>query len=390
MLASFTTEAAVQYASGRFLTTGVTSTSVAFLLEGAMKAMFVTKLKFAVVAFGLIASGAVVVAQQGTRAPEAEARAAWVSEATWGPGFRSEAQHEATADDAAVTRELAQLDLDILAEEVQQLRRQVEVALRHKLLAERLHAGITAEGPGTQSQELREAQSCLKCHIVPVPRTVTQFHGIKEGQSAYESARASYLARSRELRSKQRRLGGDRIEDTKSGSSGSKSSAASIGSIDLEIVFSRYEKAQRAEREHQASRNAVKERLNKRMDQIKELSLQMEKAAPRSSDFNSLETQILAMKQQYESEREVANREFAEREARNTTSLLEEIQQAIAFVAKANGLNYVVKVSPEPKASSAPSGDVERDKPIGPLFRSSERPHRGGDPRAESPIPSCR
>ncbi len=213
VLASITTEAAVQYASGRFLTAGITSASVTFLLEGAINAMFVTKLKFAALAFGLIATGAVVVAQQATNGREREPRPVRPSEVTWNQGVRSNALDEATTDDAAVKRELDQLDLDILAADVQQLRHQVEVTLRDKLRAERRHAGITVEGPDPQPREAREAQDCRKCHAVPVPRTDMLIKALGDAQHAYETARAAYLAGSRELRSKQRRLGGDRVGD---------------------------------------------------------------------------------------------------------------------------------------------------------------------------------
>jgi Skp family chaperone for outer membrane proteins len=303
-----------------------------------MNAMFVTKLKLAVLACGLIATGAAVVAQQAARIIEAKARPIEAGVT------------KSTADDAVVARELRRLDLDLLAEEVEQIRDRVEVTFRAKLRAERRNSVAVSEDQGTQSKE------------------------VKEAQNAYESARRSYLAKSRELRNEQRRLdaakeprqasrersGGvlaqsdDRVEDRATRKSDSHPAAA-IGSIDLEVVFPRYEKAQQTAKQHQASINAEKERLNKHMEQIKDLSLQKEKVAPGSSDFNSLERQILALRQKHESEREAAEREYTQRQARNTTSLLEEIQETIATVAKAKGLNYVVKVSPEPKSSSAPS-----------------------------------
>jgi RNA polymerase sigma factor (sigma-70 family) len=157
-LAGVTAEAAVRYASGRLVTTGVTSASVAFLAEGAMKTMFVAKWKFAVLAAGLIATGAVAVAQRvGT-------------------------ENDAAAEDAAVARELRRLDLDLVAEEVQQLRDQVAVTFRAKLRAEKRDPGAVGEGPATQAK------------------------GVKEAQDAYEAARAAYLAKARELRSERRRL----------------------------------------------------------------------------------------------------------------------------------------------------------------------------------------
>ncbi len=179
-LASVTSEAAVRYASGRLVTTGVTSASVAFLAQGAINTMVVAKLKLIVLAAGLIATGAVVVAQQVAKAPEAEVLAVHEG-VTESPAARSDARDTTTAEDAAVARELRRLDLELLAEEVQQLRDQVGVALRAKLRAEQQNSGTAGEGPGTQAND------------------------VKAAQSAYEAARASYLAKARELGSEQRR-----------------------------------------------------------------------------------------------------------------------------------------------------------------------------------------
>jgi RNA polymerase sigma factor (sigma-70 family) len=132
-LASATAHAAVHYASGRSVLAGVTSTSVALLVEGAMNVMFLSKLKFALVACGLIATAAFVVAQQvGAVMPNAKAQVA----SAGGPDNRS-GRAGGPDDDATVARELGQLDVDLLAAEVNQLREQVEVTLRDKLHAER-------------------------------------------------------------------------------------------------------------------------------------------------------------------------------------------------------------------------------------------------------------
>jgi hypothetical protein len=62
-LVSATARAAAHYATGRLVATGVTSTSVAILAEGAMNMMFLSKVKFVLLACGLVAAGALVVAQ---------------------------------------------------------------------------------------------------------------------------------------------------------------------------------------------------------------------------------------------------------------------------------------------------------------------------------------
>jgi RNA polymerase sigma factor (sigma-70 family) len=319
VLASITAEAAVQYASNRFLTTGVASASVTLLLKGAMKAMFVNKLKLAVLAFGLITAGAVVVAQQAARTGAAEARPVKTGVT------------ESTADDAIVARELRRLDIDLLAEEVDQLRDRVEVSLRAKLRAERRNFAVKVEGQGTEPKE------------------------VKEAQSAYESARNSYLARSRELRGEQRRLSGDRVGDKESGSSGSTLSAAAIGSIDMDAVFDRYEKARQANDELKAHMKSEQDRLAKLRYQIDELNLKKRKFSPESSDFALLESQIEALRKHAGSESEAVEREFDQRKASNMVALYGEIQQTTASLARAKGMIYVAKVESGLKPGMAPS-----------------------------------
>ena len=67
------------------------------------------------------------------------------------------------------------------------------------------------------------------------------------------------------------------------------------------------------------------------------------------------EDHINELKGRMETEREAAQREFTLREAQLTAALYQEIQETIAAVAKAKGLNYVVKVSLGPISDSNPN-----------------------------------
>ena len=73
-------------------------------------------------------------------------------------------------------------------------------------------------------------------------------------------------------------------------------------------------------------------------------------------------------------------------QARQSATLLEEIQEVIAAVAKAKGFDYVVgsDAGPDPDADEL-AGD-HRLETLGPLCESSQRHHRGGHPRIESAI----
>ena len=172
-----TVQATRYFAAGGTRPGGIPA-AVVLLSEGAMKAMFVTKLKLAVLACGLLATGAFVVAQNAGRAPETEAQPV-EARTTRNPSPLSKVPDSV---DAAVAREMGRLDLDLLAEEVQQLRDQVEVTLREKIRAEQRNSGKAGEGTGIPPQ------------------------AVKDAQAAYESARTVYLTKARELRSAQRPL----------------------------------------------------------------------------------------------------------------------------------------------------------------------------------------
>ena len=55
----------------------------------------------------------------------------------------------------------------------------------------------------------------------------------------------------------------------------------------------------------------------------------------------------------------MAEREIARLEARTAATLYEEIQQTTANLAKAKGMNYVVKVSPGPNPDSDPNAVMD-------------------------------
>ena len=341
-LVGTTALAAVRFASGRLLTAGVTRAPVALLVKGAMTAMFMTKMKFAVLACGLITTGAVSVAQHVRSVPEAEARplATGVTETRANP---SAPLDESTAADIALGRELVQLDLDLLAEEVQQLREQVEVRFRDKFRAERRDSGGSDTTRDTQPKEL------------------------KETQSAYNAARVSYLEKARELRSRQRGVttarkpmpvGEERSKGSPSPAaarSGSHYSAPAIGSIDMDAVFKRYEKVQQSLERTKADIEAEQKRLANTAAQTEKLVRTLQDLPAGSGDFIALQARIDALKEVQSTERGRVQDEANRRQVRTTAALLEDVQETIASVAKENGLSYVVKVSPSPRTDSAPN-----------------------------------
>jgi Skp family chaperone for outer membrane proteins len=318
---------------------GLSSPTVELLVKGALSAMFVTKLKLAMLAGGLIVTGAVVVAQQVGRQPESKTPRLPVPAISDDLSARTETPHDAAALDTAVARELGRLDLEVLTEEVQQLREQVEATLRNKLRSQLSKSGF-----------------------------------VEDTRRAYEAARASYLASIRELKSQQLRLdalrepeaargqssraaspAGNRIEDQADSKSIPRGSASAIGSIDVDAVFQNYEKVKVFREELQALTQARRNELQKLTEEAQHEEELLAKFSPGTVDFKKHENRVTELKARYEVAREQANRESTVRQAQTTSTLYRELQEATAALAKARGLDYVIKVSPGIRFISEPN-----------------------------------
>src|SRR5262249_42673844 len=126
-----TVQAARRIAAGAGATTaGAVPATVALLMGGAQSAMFMTRIKFGFVVFGLFARGGSRVARQG--GPPRETRASRpVYVRSTGPVA---ARVDGPEDDAAAdAKEMARLELDLLDAEVRQLHDQVNEALKTKV-----------------------------------------------------------------------------------------------------------------------------------------------------------------------------------------------------------------------------------------------------------------
>jgi RNA polymerase sigma factor (sigma-70 family) len=348
-LAGATALTAVRYASDRFVKTGIVSESVSLLVEGAMNAMIAIKLKFVVLACGLIASGAVVVAQQTGRIPESEARSGQPS-VTAKPAARLDATAELAALDASVARQMRQLDFDLLNDEVQYLRERVSDTLRDKVRAEQEDAGASSD---VSSVRARKADGA---------------------QRAFETSRASYLKKARELWDREQQLGvaadskraggeptgGATEPDQARRSDGmadktEPAAATAVGSVDLVAVFKRSEKVQRVNAQYQSDLKTQKQHLTDLEAKRRKLTDQSRGLSRSSQEFVALADDIAVLEKQMQEERETIEREAEQRQSRTATLIYKEIQDVITRVAKAKGLSYVVKVSPVPAPDSEPS-----------------------------------
>jgi RNA polymerase sigma factor (sigma-70 family) len=336
-LANATVRAAVHCASGNSVVTGVITTSVMSLIEGATNVMFISKLKTTALAFGLLATTALVVAQQvGSSVPETRSQVA----STPDRGHPAGGSFAPGDDEAVVARELAELDFEVLTDEVRQIRDELEATLRNKFVAARTNP--------TAARALDQAAA---------------------------AARTRYREKARELRALERRLknpalqsglgaqaltarpapSGDQVRrDSTTRMAGPHPPAAAIGSIDMAAVFERYEKVKALQSEYNEALRARKNELTRIMTEAQLQGTLLSKLAPGSDDYKKCEQRIVELKAQNSAGREQAEREFAQRQARMTATVLDEIQEVVTTLAQAKGLDYVVKVSPGPQLDSQP------------------------------------
>jgi RNA polymerase sigma factor (sigma-70 family) len=318
---------------------GTVPYSVALLMKGVQSAMFMTRIKFALLACGLIAGGAVVAAQQAGRTGD-RSQAQPVPAKTAGPAASP------SDDEAAVSQQMARVERELLEDEVEMLRHYAKEALNTRIRLE-MDSSVTGN----------------------VPKGA-----VNAARQTYELAREAYLEKARALLERQRRPGGDdRPRPTHRGASapsresddpstvsepsgpGARASGAAVGSIDMDAVFKRSEKIRQAHRRLEADREEAREDLAKREGEAKEIRELLAKFQPDSPEHRRQENRLAEIKGTLEMRREQTERDFTRRHAREAASLLGEIQAVIAEVARTKGFDYVIKVEALPRLDAEPS-----------------------------------
>lgn len=128
-----------------------------------------------------------------------------------------------------------------------------------------------------------------------------------------------------------------------------------IGAIDMEKVFKEYRKVEFVSGQLRSDAQARQAELAKLLTQMQQLGEEMKGLAPGSNDFSTKEVQITRLRAQLEAEREQAQTDFARKEADALAQIYREVQDASAAVAKANNMQYIVKISNEPVTGTDPN-----------------------------------
>jgi Skp family chaperone for outer membrane proteins len=233
-------------------------------------------------------------------------------------------------ESAAVAKEISQLEVSLLEDEVKLIRSQVSDALKAKVQYE---TSISTVDPKAW----------------------------EEAESAYLKARDVLLKKSRELASAKRRVGNveeAKGDDKRSGDAASgkeHAAGAMVGSINMDAVWERYGKVRQIQERMDADRADAKEQLAKLQSDIKAMALRIGRPEPGGADDRAPEDQLKALKRKYEVQSDLFERDLTQRQARESAGVLEDVQEAIAAIAKAKGMDYVVKFSPAPQLDATPN-----------------------------------
>lgn len=133
---------------------------------------------------------------------------------------------------------------------------------------------------------------------------------------------------------------------------------AVIGCVDMDAVFKGYEKVDFIRKAIEAEANIKKAELTKIMGEAQQVAKEMEKLQPGSPDFKNHDAKLARLKADLDSARELAQRDFAMREAEALATVYKEIQSAVEVVAKHNHMTYVVRVSNEPVSAGDPNATI--------------------------------
>lgn len=296
---------------------GAVPATVAALCEGASRMVLWNTLKVGVA--GLVTAGAVATGLTGVtmfEAGEKGDRAPASAPHMLVPGVEAS---EVPLDE--IDREIARLDLELMAEEVEQLRNHLADTLRAENETERRGVGVEA------------------------------------ARSASAHARAAYLDAARTLRRERRELETTGAEAGPATDSNNVSPEAPepgnpdrlpayvIGSVDVEAVFERSDLVRQSRNALQVAAQVRTAELNPMVEQIAELTRELDdlRFDPGDPEHARLWERIAKLKAKLEVNRELAQREFAQREVEVIAKLYQDLEAVIAEIAEARGLAYVLR-----------------------------------------------
>jgi Skp family chaperone for outer membrane proteins len=128
-----------------------------------------------------------------------------------------------------------------------------------------------------------------------------------------------------------------------------------IGTVDIESVFTNYDKVKTLNQEFSAAMMARKNGLMKILSEAQSEAEMLAKLAPGTEDYKKHENKVTELKARHEAGREQAEREFTQRQAEMMATLYKEVQTMVRKVAEWRKMNYIVKISNQPVSGANPN-----------------------------------
>jgi outer membrane protein len=130
---------------------------------------------------------------------------------------------------------------------------------------------------------------------------------------------------------------------------------AIIGCVDMDAIFKGYDKVKFVQDQLKGEALAKQAQLQQVNAQLKTITKKLDSLTPGSADYKKEEAEFARLKSQLETDTQLAQRDFQQKEAEALATLYKEIAEMVAAVAKVRKITYVVRVSNEPINGSDPN-----------------------------------
>ncbi len=336
-----TARAAAVRATSPWKTAGMVPPSVLVLVEGAQNAMLVTRIKLAAIACSGLVAGTFALARPSGQGPTREPQpripvVAAVARDDPRPSLPQETPLAASDELESDEEVRLRMDIERMADEAQEYRRLARAEFQHTFDSD-------PEKASKASDRYRSLCETIQTHCVTMASGRRQLAKVRKQRLEAAKAEAA-----------REPVASPRVEP-KSEVLTPPAPAPRIGSVEIYAILRGYEKVKIKSDELKSAATDRKAELMKLKVETQGEEVLLTKLVPGTVDFKTHENRVAELKAKLDAGREKLEHDFAVQEARILASFLEEIERAVAEVAKAKGLNYVLKVTPGPANASDPA-----------------------------------
>ncbi len=145
-----------------------------------------------------------------------------------------------------------------------------------------------------------------------------------------------------------------------------------VGLIDMGYVFSKYEKLKYLQQEMQAEVQTERNNLNKKVERIKELQLQIKDYNEGSPDYVKRDSQLTKLMAEIKTENKVLTHTFQQKQAKIYHTIYLEVQDAVEKMCKHHNFTVIIQFT-------RPDGNSTDPKKVSQVMNQSIVYHRKRD-----------